>query len=227
VRYRLVTRALRVGDERAPEGTVFVGGKRVPAGTVLPTGTQLTRLLRAELRLYDFDKSSRGNSSAKLIERFVSVFKDNDVVHYDGHANYGGGFFIGDQPNDILWASDIGDHRESFSRDYQIFSIGACHAAGYFADLFYNELRPRKTPANLDILAAVNETAFEDSVHQSIDFIRAMLQDLPGPRSGEPPDYDRIVADMSDRNSFDAFMGVFATRPRALANARPTAASRR
>ena len=173
-------------------------------------GTVVTRKLRAEVRLYNLDKSSGGTASKKLIERFVSVFKDNDVVHYDGHANYGGGFFIGDQPNDILWSCDIGAYRRFFRRGYQIFSIGACHAAGYFADLFYNELRPRKSPRNFDILAAINETAFADAVHQSMDFIRAMLQDLPWDGT-EPPDYDRIVRDMSARNSFRAFIGVFAS----------------
>ena len=210
VRYRLAARALRVGDPKTPEGSVFVGGRKVPGGTRLPIGTVLERLIRAEVLVYDFDKSSKGQSSKKLIERFVSVFKSNDVVHYDGHANYGGGFFIGDQPNDILWSCDIGDYKSSFSRDYQIFSIGACHAAGYFADLFYNELRPRKSPQNFDIIAAINETAFDDAVHQSMDFIRAMLQDLPG-KGSEPPDYDRIVREMSDRNSFQAFIGVFGT----------------
>ncbi len=210
VHYRLAARPLRVGDDGAAEGTVLVGGRPASAGTTLPVGTVVTRKLRAEVRLYNFDKSSGGASSKKLIERFVSVFKDNDVVHYDGHANYGGGFFIGDQPNDILWSSDIGAYRRFFSRDYQIFSIGACHAAGYFADLFYNELRPRKSPRNFDILAAINETAFDDAVHQSMDFVRAMLQDLPWD-GAEPPDYDRIVRDMSARNSFRAFIGVFAS----------------
>jgi len=198
----------------------FVRDAGVGAGPVRvrfrQNGSLVKRHVRAEVRLYNFDKSSRGTTSDALIERFVSVFKDNDVVHYDGHANYGGGFFIGDQANDILWSCDIGKYKGSFSRDYQIFSIGACHAAAYFADLFFNELRPRKSPHNLDILAAVNETAFEDSVHQSMDFIRAMLQDVSSPDG--PPDYDRILRDMSDRNSFAAFIGVFGSgvksRPR-------------
>jgi hypothetical protein len=210
VRYRVQAQPLGVGDRNTPEGTLFVEGRLAKAGTTLPIGTAVQRRLRAEVRLYNFDKSSHGNSSKGLIERFVSVFKDNDVVHYDGHANYGGGFFIGDQPNDILWSSDIGTYRRFFSRDYQIFSIGACHAAAYFADLFFHDLAPRKSPQNFDILAAVNETAFEDSVHQSMDFIRAMLQDLTT-TGAEPPDYDRIIREMSDRNSFAAFIGAFAT----------------
>jgi hypothetical protein len=218
VRYKL-TRALRVGTD-APAGAVFVGRSAVPEGKVVTSGTTIERLIDAEVRLYNFDKSSKGSSSRKLIEQFVSVFKTNDVVHYDGHANYGGGFFIGDQPNDILWSSDIGDYKRSFSTDYQIFSIGACHAAGYFADLFYNELRPRKSPRNLDIVAAINETAFDDAVHQGLDFVRAMLQDVPR-RNGDPPDYERIVAAMSDRNAFQAFIGVFATGMRGGGSAPP------
>jgi len=209
VRYQLQAGPLTVGDTRAPEGSVFVGGRSARAGTVVSVGSWIERTIRAEVRLYNFDKSSRGTSSRTLIEKFVGVFRDNDVVHYDGHANYGGGFFIGDQPNDILWSCDIGEYRHLFSRDYQIFSIGACHAAGYFADLFYNELRPRKSPHNLDIVAAINETAFDDSVHQSLDFVRAMLQDVP--RRDGPPGYDRILRAISARNSFQAFIGVFAT----------------
>jgi hypothetical protein len=35
-----------------------------------------------------------------------------------------------------------------------------------------------------------------------------MLQDLPA-RGQEPPTYERIIADMSSRNAFAAFIGVF------------------
>jgi hypothetical protein len=208
VRYKL-TSSITVGTD-ARAGTVLVRRRVVPDGQVVPAGTWIDRLVDAEVRVYNFDKSSKGTTSRKLIEQFVGVFRTNDVVHYDGHANYGGGFFIGDQPNDILWSTDIGDYKRLFSRDYQIFSIGACHAAGYFADLFFNELRPRKSPHNLDILAAINETAFADAVHQGMDFIRAMLQDVPW-RNNQPADYERIIADLSDRNAFQAFLGVFAT----------------
>lgn len=121
--------------------------------------------------------------------QFILVFKTNDMVHHDGHANYGGGLFIGDQSDDIRWASDIGGAGASSA-----FSIGACHAAGYFADHLYNELRSR-TSLRIDIVAAVNATAFDDPAHQSVDFVRAMLQDLP-PYGGEPPGQSANVAEL-------------------------------
>ena len=43
-----------------------------------------------------------------------------------------------------------------------------------------------------------------------LDGESAELQDLPWDGTG-PPDYDRIVRDMSARNSFRAFIGVFAS----------------
>jgi hypothetical protein len=208
VRYRLESGPLKVGGPRAAEGSVFVDGRQVPKGEVIPAGTLVERALAVEIRLYNFDKSSDGRSSDDLIRDFVSVFRDNDLIHYDGHANYGGGFFVGDQADDILWAQDIGRYRRYFRRDYQIFSIGACHAAGYFADLFYNELRPRKTARNLDILAAVNEAAFEDAVQQGLELVSAILQLKGGARS-EARDYASILLALSRPASFQAYLGVF------------------
>lgn len=208
VRYRVQSRPILVGSPRAPEGSIFVNGKAVPAGKKVPAGTLVERAVAAELRLYNFDKPSRGVSSKSLIRQFVSVFEDNDAIHYDGHANYGGGFYIGDQATDILWASDIGEYAKRFSRNHQIFSIGACHSAGYFADLFYNELRPRKTPRNLDIIAAVNETAFYDSVQQGMELVNYLLQNKHWDGS-EPPDYETILRAMSRPASFQAYIGAF------------------
>ncbi len=213
VRYTLRERPLRVGSADAPEGTVFVGGKPVKRGVTLPVGTTITRSIAAEVRLYNFDKAAPRTSTQGLIDQFVSVFQRNDVIHYDGHANYGGGFYIGEQPDDILWADDIGDYAETFSSEYQIFSIGACHAAGYFADLFYNELAPRKSPRNLDMIAAVNEAAFEDAVHIGIELIRVLLQQRIS-ISADPPDYDRILRQMSKPAAFHAYTGVFGHIPK-------------
>jgi hypothetical protein len=208
VRYRLESGPLKVGGPRAPEGSVHVGGRPAAAGEVIPAGALVERAMAVEIRLYNFDKSSEGRSSNDLIRDFVSVFHDNDLIHYDGHANYGGGFFVGDQADDILWAQDIGGYRRYFRRDYQIFSIGACHAAGYFADLFYNELRPRKTTRNLDIIAAVNEAAFEDAVQQGLELVSAILQLKGGARS-EARDYASILLALSRPASFQAYLGVF------------------
>lgn len=209
VRYQLRNGGLRVGTASAPEGNVFVNGKPVRAGTTVPAGTVVTRSVNAEIRLFNFDKAAPRTSSAGLIERFVSVFRDHDFIHYDGHANYGGGFYIGDQPDDILWADDIGSYAEDFSPGYQIFSIGACHAAGYFADLFYNELAPRKSVKNLDIVAAVNETVFDDAVQVGAELIRFLLQQGTGIGT-DPPDYARILRTISRPASFHAYTGVFA-----------------
>jgi hypothetical protein len=208
VRYPLVTEKLLVGTPQAPEGSVFVRDRRVRAGVTLHPGTVVTRTVNAEVRLFDFDKAAPDQTAEDLVLRFVSVFGDNDLIHYDGHANYGGGFYIGDQPDDILWAEDVGDHSAAFSRDYQIFSIGACHSAGYFADLFYNELRPRKSPRNLDVIAAVNENAFEDSVHVGLELVRALLQHKI-PLTQDPPDYTRILTQLARPSSFHAYTGVF------------------
>jgi len=209
VRYSLGA-PLRVGGHEAKAGTVFVEGHAVAAGRTLPSGTIVERDVSVEVRLYNFDKNYH-LSSQRLIEQFLSVFQANELILYDGHANYGGGFYIGPQPNDILWAADIGSYRRDFSERYQIFAIGACHAAGYFADLFYNELRPRKSPRNLDIMAAVNETAFDDAVHQSMAVMRFLLQ-LDTPAADRPATYAQILLRESRPASFQPYIGVFAPR---------------
>lgn len=208
VRYRLVSGALRVGGPATPEGTIFVRGRAVPAGQVIPVGTVVDRAIAAEVRLYNFDKAAPDLTAEELIGKFTGVFGSNEILHYDGHANYGGGFYIGEQEDDILWADDIGEYADRFNRRYQVFSIGACHSAGYFADLFYNELHPRKSPRNLDIIAAVNETDFADAVQQAMDLIRTLLQ-IKQPVRGEPPHYGRILEDMSRPAAFQAYIGVF------------------
>jgi hypothetical protein len=163
--------------------------------------------INAEIRVYNFDKSSR-RSSSRLIEQFVAPFRDNDIIHYDGHANYGGGFYVGNRRNDILWAVDIGGYRDKFNPGYQVFSIGACHSAGYFADLFYNELKPRKSPANLDILAGVNEEAFPDGVHVAVDLIANLLQ-IDEPVMGRGLDYEQLLIEINKPSSFRSDIGVF------------------
>lgn len=211
VTHRLERRPLYVGGRDAPEGTVLVGGQPVKAGRTVPLGTVVTRKLAAEVRLFNFDKSSTLTTD-ELLAQFVSVFKDSDIVLYDGHANYGGGFFVGEQANDILWAWNIGDYSDSFSPEYQIFAIGACHAAGYFADLFYNELSPKKGPHNLDIIAAVNEADFTDAVHQMMALFRGVVH---GARSGDAPHYERILSRMIRPAHFQANIGAFGEAPRA------------
>ena len=208
--YRLDHAPLYVGGRDAPEGTVFRNGTPVKAGRTGPRGATITRKMAAEVRLFNFDKSSN-LSTDELLTQFVSVFEDSDLVLYDGHANYGGGFFVGEQPNDILWADFIGDYVDSFSSEYQIFAIGACHAAGYFADLFYNELSPKKSPRNLDIIAAVNEADFTDAVHQMMALLRGILHD-GGSRA--TPDYERILLRMVKPANFQANIGVFGESPR-------------
>lgn len=206
VRYRL-SAPLHVGGPTTPAGSVRIDGRPISSGRTVAAGTVVDRDVAVEVRLYNFDKSSR-LSSARLIEQFVSVFRKNNLVLYDGHANYGGGFFIGKQPNDILWAQDIGKYVDDFSPRYQIFAIGACHAAGYFADLFYNELRPRKTPRNLDVVAAVNETAFLDSVHQMLALVHGLLQ-LGKGEAAQPVGYEPILLAESHPASFQSYIGVF------------------
>ncbi len=171
-----------------------------------PTDRRVHRI-DAEIRIYNFDKSSR-SSSSQLTEQFVAPFRDNDIIHYDGHANYGGGFYVGHRDNDILWAVDIGSYRDRFSPEYQVFSIGACHSAGYFADLFYNDLQPRKSPANLDILAGVNEEAFPDGVHVAVDFIANLLQ-IDEPVMGRGLNYEQLLIEINKPSSFASDIGVF------------------
>jgi len=210
VTYRLEHAPLYIGGRHAPEGTVRVNGAPVKAGRSVPRGTVVRRKVSAEVRLYNFDKSS-DLTTDQLLNQFISVFKDSDLVLYDGHANYGGGFFVGQQSNDILWAWNIGDYASSFSSAYQLFAIGACHAAGYFADLFYNELAPAKSPKNLDIIAAVNEADFADAAHQMGALLRAILQDH---RTPNPPDYERVLLHMARPAHFQANIGVFGEPPR-------------
>ena len=171
----------------------------------------------AEIRVYNFDKSSR-RPSRQLIEQFVEPFRECDIIHYDGHANYGGGFYVGNRSNDILWAADIGSYRDRFSPNYQVFSIGACHSAGYFADLFYNDLKPRKSPANLDVLAGVNEEAFPDGVHVAVDFIANLLQ-IDEPVIGRGLDYEQLLIEINKPSSFASDIGVFG-RPDRVVKAR-------
>jgi hypothetical protein len=178
----------------------------------------------AEVRVYNFDKSSR-LPSRQLIEQFVAPFRDNDIIHYDGHANYGGGFYIGNRSNDILWARDIGSYRDNFSPGYQVFSIGACHSAGYFADLFYNDLKPHKSPRNLDIVAGVNEGAFTDGVHVAVDLIANLLQ-IDEPTMGRGLDYEQLLVEVNKPASFRSDIGVFG-RPSRVLKPRGAAAAAR
>lgn len=203
----VLKRPLLLGTDGAPEGSVLISGRVVPAHSRIRAGTRIERRIGAEVRLYNFDKSTR-LSADTLNRQFASVFKNNDVVLYDGHANYGGGFYIGQRGVDILWAVDIGAYKRLFADAYQIFAIGACHAAGYFADLFYNELHPRKTPRNFDVVAAVNETAFLDANHQMLALLRTLLQ-LDVPEKDEPIPYRDILLRQSRPASFQAYIGVF------------------
>lgn len=212
VRYR-ASEPFRVSAKLAKRG-VRANGRTLAHGDMVPAGALVEHAIEAEVRIVNFDRHSNDDAQ-RLNERFTSVFKDSHLVTYDGHANYGGGFYVGDSEDELLWADDIGDYAKNFSRRYQIFSIGACHAAGYFADLFYNELSPTKSPRNLDIVAAVNETSFADSVQTNIEMLQYVLQ-LKGPRKGDPPVYDRWLRDLSYPAEFQAFIGVFADARRAL-----------
>ena len=176
-------------------------------------GSRRSEKINAEVRVYNFDKASR-RSGQELITQFVSAFRDNQIIHYDGHANYGGGFYVGSTNADELWATDIGRYQGSFDPGYQIFSIGACHSAGYFADLFYNELKPRKTPKNLHIVASVNEQAYADAVHTAVDLVANLLQ-VDDPRKGRALSYEQLLMELNYPSSSSAYIGVFGDpRPR-------------
>jgi hypothetical protein len=60
----------------------------------------------------------------------------------------------------------------------------------------------------MDIIAAVNETAFDDAVHQSMGLLRGLLQH-EAPQDGEPPSYERILNEIGRRAEFQAYIGVF------------------
>jgi hypothetical protein len=73
---------------------------------------------------------------------------------------------------------------------------------------FYNDLTPRKSPANLDILAGVNEQAFPDGVHVAVDFIANLLQ-IDEPVFGRGLDYEKLLIEINKPSSFASDIGVF------------------
>ncbi len=74
-------------------------------------------------------------------------------------------------------------------------------------------------------MAAINETAFLDAVHQSLAMVRALLQ-VRLPATERPSNYHTILLKESHPASFQAYIGVFGKETPALARTRPAATRR-
>lgn len=217
VRYRLRT-ALTVDGVNVADDEVRLGGRAVSRGARIPAGQVIERAITVEIRLLNFDR--RGTQTAEQIRRsFMELFRWAQVIHYDGHANYGGGFLFGRRNDDVLWADELAKYRRYAPPFYQILSVGACHGAGYFADLFYNAFRGRKSTQNLDIIASVNEVEFSDSVDDMMDLLGLVLQIRSAPPRGpadpeesRPMGWHDFLLRMNDKRHFTAFIGVFGAR---------------
>lgn len=118
--------------------------------------------------------------SPKVKYHFRRELKTADVVIYDGHSAYGGGFQLSPSlffanPDDTA-ALDREMNDEQAGDRYQIYFVNACHSYGYYADMFYDILRA-KHPGNLDIVTTVNPAGFADSVKTDVKMINLLTRD--------------------------------------------------
>ena len=156
-------------------------------------------------------------SPGEVLNLFFSLVADAELIHYDGHANYGGGLHLGDSWSDVISAEDLGSYLKFFPDNYQILSIGACHGSGYFVDLFYNQLKERKTTQNLDIITGINELDFYDSVKSIFKLLKGISQlkvvdNTKTPNHGDPMNYLDLLRSLNHRNSSKGLIGVFGSQ---------------
>jgi hypothetical protein len=123
--------------------------------------------------------------SPKVKYHFRHALKHSDVVIYDGHSTYGGGFSLSPtlffaNPEDIA-ALDREMRAERTADRYQVLFVNACHSYGYYPDMFYDVLS-RKDPGNLDIVTTIEAADFADSVKTDVKLIDMVAALAPGTR---------------------------------------------
>lgn len=154
--------------------------------------------------------------SPKVKYHFRKELKEADVVIYDGHSSYGGGF----QLSSSLYFANPDDTgsldgemvREKTPDRYQIYFINACHSYGYYPDMFYN-LLSKKDPGNLDIVTTINLASFADSVKTDAKLVNLLTALVP--RSTRPLHraltWEEIVTSLNAGLSYPALYGVHGT----------------
>lgn len=120
--------------------------------------------------------------SPRVKWHFRQELKHADVVIYDGHSSYGGGFQLSRSlyfanPEDTE-ALDVEMRREHTPEKYQIYFMNACHTYGYYPDMFY-ELLSQKDTSNLDVVTTINPADFADSVKTDVKMINLLTALVP------------------------------------------------
>lgn len=123
--------------------------------------------------------------SPRVKWHFRQELKNADVVIYDGHSSYGGGFQLSPtlyfaNPEDTE-ALDVEMRREHTPEKYQIYFMNACHTYGYYPDMFF-ELLSSKDTSNLDVVTTINPADFADSVKTDVKMINLLTSLVPGIR---------------------------------------------
>ena len=149
--------------------------------------------------------------SPKVKYHFRKELKEADVVIYDGHSSYGGGFGLSSSlyfanPDDTA-ALDREMVHERTPDKYQIYFINACHSYGYYPDMFYNILT-RKDPTNLDIVTTINAASFADSVKTDVKLVNLLGALVPRSTLHRPLSWNEIVTSLNAGLSYGALYGV-------------------
>jgi hypothetical protein len=121
--------------------------------------------------------------SPKVKYHFRKELKTADVVIYDGHSSYGGGFQLSSSlyfanPEDTE-ALDAEMRREHTADKYQIYFMNGCHTYGYYPDMFY-DLLTKKDTRNLDVITTINPASFADSVKTDVKMVNLICSLVPG-----------------------------------------------
>lgn len=197
----------------------------------IKNSTVFTRTILVEGREVEVRLKLFYRKSPKAKYHFRKELKEADVVIYDGHSSYGGGFGLSSSlyfanPEDTQ-ALDEEMRRENTPEKYQIYYINACHSYGYYPDMFYNILS-KKHPGNLDIITTINAASFADSVKTDVKLVSLLTALVPRTTRPEhrPKSWVEIVTSLNAGLSYGALYGVhgIADNPRvAYGEGRPVA----
>lgn len=179
----------------------------------IKNSTTFTRKLLVEGREVEVRLKLFYRKSPKVKYHFRKELKEADVVIYDGHSSYGGGFGLSSSlyfanPEDTR-ELDREMIREHTPEKYQIYFINACHSYGYYPDMFFNILSKKHT-GNLDIVTTINMASFADSVGTDVKLVSLLTALVP--RTTKPEhrakSWREIVTSLNAGLSYGALYGV-------------------
>lgn len=175
--------------------------------------TTFTRTIVADGKPVEVRLKLFYRNSPKVKYHFRQELKTADVVIYDGHSSYGGGFGLSSSlyfanPEDTQ-ALDQEMVREHTPDRYQIYFINACHSYGYYPDMF-TRLLSKKSAANLDIVTTINEASFADSMKTDAKLVNLLTALVPRTKDPvhNPLTWEQLVTSLNAGLSYPAYYGV-------------------